>query len=77
MNNLAENINKDVSIFFTDCAINTISHLFNLQYLGIKNLFLGNCCPNVISPVLLEGLKNLFDIKEISSPKEDINLIFN
>ncbi len=77
MNNLAENINKDVSIFFTDCAINTISHLFNLQYLGIKNLFLGNCCPNVISPVLLEGLKKLFDIKEISSPKEDIKLILN
>ncbi len=69
------NINENISIFLTDCAVNTLSQIFNLKHLGIKNIFLGTCCPNIMNPVLFDGLKNLFGIKEISSSKTDIKLL--
>ncbi len=75
LKNNSEGIEKYLSIFFPDCAINTLSQIFNLKYMGIKNIFLGNCCPNVMNPVLTEGLKNLFDIKEISTVKDDIEFL--
>lgn len=73
--NKVENINKDTSVFLTDCNSGTISHIFNLLYLGIKNIFLGPCCPNIINPVLIDGLTNLFNIKPLTDVQSDINLI--
>ena len=64
---------KNISIFLHDCSMNTISHIFNMIYLGVSKIFLGPCCPNIINPILFDGLKNLFLIKEFSSPQEDIN----
>lgn len=69
------NSSKNISIFLTDCSMNTISHTFNLMYLGVSKIFLGSCCPNIINPILFDGLKNLFSIKEISSPQDDINQV--
>lgn len=70
--NSCTEINKYISIFFVDCAVNTLSQIFNLKHLGIKNIFLGTCCPNIINPVLADGLKNLFNIEEITDAKNDI-----
>lgn len=64
-----------VSIFLTDCNSGTISHIFNLIYLGFKHIFLGPCCPNVINPVLIDALEDLFNIKPLSTPIDDIEKI--
>ena len=70
-----EIVSENLSIFLTDCSINTISHIFNLLHLNVCNIFLGPCCPNIINPILSNGLNKLFNVHEMISPNEDIKLI--
>lgn len=63
---------KHFAIFLIDCNSRTISHIFNLLYLGVKNIFLGPCCPNIINPVLIDGLKEIFSIEPITKPSDDV-----
>lgn len=70
-----DGIENKLGIFLVDCSQLTISHIFNLIYLNVKNIFLGPCCPNVINPVLFEGLSELFNIKGLSDPLKDIEKI--
>ncbi len=75
---LSENISdfeKNVSIFMSECNPLTISHIFNLLYLGLKNIFLGPCCPNLINPAVIEGISKLFGVKSIDNPEKDIKII--
>ncbi len=67
------NLSDIVNIFLTDCNTSTISHIFNLIHLNINKIFLGPCCPNIINPSLTEGLEELFNIKPLTTPKEDLN----
>lgn len=63
-----------VSVFITTCNLHTMSHLFNLKQLGVKNIFLPQCTSNVITPNMLEFLKSKFDVKQVSSePNKDLN----
>ena len=68
-------IKDEISVFITDCNTTTIAHIFNFIYLEIKNIFLGPCCPNIINPVLIEGLSSLFYVKSITNAVDDINSI--
>ncbi len=72
-----ENFEDNVSVFLSECNPSTISHIFNLMYLKVKSLFLGPCCPNLINPVVLEGLANLFNIQILTTPLKDIEKILN
>lgn len=66
---------KNISVFHLDCNSSIIPHLFNLIHLGLSKLFLGSCCPNILNPLIIDGLKNLFSVSEISTPKDDIKQI--
>ena len=67
---------EKTTFFITQCQLRTISHALNFKSYNIKNIFLGECCPTVISPTLTEGLEELFEIKQISkSAKKDIDKI--
>lgn len=68
-------INKKISVFITDCNATTIAHIFNLIHLEINNIFLGPCCPNIINPILIDGLSELFNVKKITNAVENINSI--
>lgn len=62
-----------VSMFITTCNLHTLSHLFNLKYLGLKNIYLPECTSNVITPVMLDFLKTKFGYKQCSNnPKIDL-----
>ena len=62
-----------VSLFITTCNLHTLSHLFNLKYLGVKNIFLPPCNSNTITPQMAEFLKSKFGFKQVSSdPKKDL-----
>ncbi len=77
---LSEFIDKfedNSSIFLSECNPSTISHIFNLMYLKMKNIFLGPCCPNMINPVVLDGLSKLFNVDLLDTPKKDIQKILN
>ena len=65
-----------VSLFITTCNLHTLSHIFNMKYLGIKNIFLPECTSNVITPSMLNFLKNKFGLKQISSnPLLDLKML--
>lgn len=68
-------IKKYITIFLADCNNTTISHIFNLMHLGVENIFLGACCPNVVSPLLVDGLSKMFNIKLMTNPVNDLKLI--
>ena len=73
--NFSKNPSKNLSVFLVDCSNNLLSHVFNLIYLGLSKIYLGPCCPNIINPIVFDGLKNLFSINEISNPKNDLKQI--
>lgn len=62
-----------ISLYITTCNLHTISHLFNLRQLGVKNIFLPECTSNVITPGMLNFLKNKFGFKQVcKNPKKDL-----
>lgn len=65
-------IKEKIGIYFTDCNSETASHIFNLLHLGVKNIFIGICCPALIKPALSDGLFKFFEIKKLSSPQNDV-----
>ena len=67
------NIKPKLGVFMVDCNSLVLSDIFNLIYLDVKNIFLGPCCPNVISPDLIKSLSKLFYISPITRPLEDID----
>ena len=61
-----------MSIFITKCDQHTVANLINLKSMGIKNIYMSKCQPNLINPTLMNYLVESFDIREISTPQEDI-----
>ena len=69
-------LKKQTTVFIPQCHIKTVSHAFNMKVLGIKNIFLGECCPNVINPSLMNGMSKFFGIRTMShSAENDLNVI--
>lgn len=66
LKNNINNVTDRIKIIMTDCNNSTISNIFNLRELGIKDIYLGYCCPNIINPTIIDGLKNMFNIKELN-----------
>lgn len=67
-----------ISLFITTCNLHTLSHIFNLRYLGIKNIYLPVCTLNIITPVMLKFLKSEFGIEQVSlDAKEDLKKLEN
>ena len=65
-----------VSVFITTCNLHTMSHLFNLRYLGVKNRYLPVCTANILTPKMLDFLKIKFNVKQVSSnPQKDLKTL--
>ncbi len=70
-----EELNK-ISVFLTQCNMQTISHILNLKALGLNSIYLGNCCPTAVNPSLIKGLNDIFDVKYMKgNPKDDLHTI--
>ncbi|MBR6162930.1 hypothetical protein IKQ26_03435 [bacterium] len=70
--------NYPISVFLTRCNSKAVSNIFNLRALGIKDIYLPPCFPNVMNPNFVKGLVDNFGVKMISdSAKEDIEKILN
>ncbi len=64
---------EKVTVFLTQCNFRTILFAIKLKNLGVKNVFIGKCCPNVFSPTTVAGLRELFDVKKIDLPEIDLS----
>jgi len=62
-----------ITVFITNCNLHTITHLFNLKYLGVKDIYLPVCTSNVITPNMLQFVKDKFGFKQVTqNPKDDL-----
>lgn len=66
-----------ITVILPGCSTETISFALNLVNLKIKNIFIGKCCPNAMSPSVREGLKDIFGIRELSDVWNDFGEIFD
>ncbi|MDD3435748.1 MAG: hypothetical protein PHC64_01200 [Candidatus Gastranaerophilales bacterium] len=61
-----------ISIFITKCDQYTLTNIINFINMGIKSIYLCKCIPTLINPAMVETMRKVFGIKEISAPEADI-----
>lgn len=61
-----------ITIFITKCDQYTVTNIINFINLGIKSIYLRQCIPTLINPVMFETMKKTFGIKGFSTPEEDL-----
>ena len=49
--------------------------MLNLKHLIVKNIFLSHCSLMVVNPIIIDSMKDIFDVNMIKTPKEDLSLI--
>lgn len=67
----------NTTVFYTRCEPHTIPNLFMMRYAGIKNIYFGSCHPKLINPALIETLREKLNIKNYTTPQEDLKNILN
>lgn len=65
----------NTTIFYTHCEPHTVPNLFMMRAVGIKNIYFDSCPPNLVNPALIDALRERLDIKEYTTPQEDIKKI--
>lgn len=66
-------VGNDIWIAIAWCiAIICVAYLFALLSLGIKGIYLGPTLPAFLSPNVLQYLVDIFDIRTISEPDDDL-----
>ncbi len=71
-------INSENLIFFlTKCDVNTLSNIINLKEKGAKNIFLTECPPFIVNPMVLKEFIKIFDVHNTTTPGNDIESILN
>ena len=63
---------NELVFFMTKCDVNSLSNIINLKNNGAKNIFLSDCSPLVINPAVVKAFTKLYNIREITTPKEDL-----
>jgi hydroxylamine reductase len=66
---------KKFVFFMTKCDVNSLSNIINLKNNGAEEIFLSECPPFVINPAVLKSFVKLYNINEITTPKNDIDKI--
>ena len=69
--NSADGLEKiGISVYLANCNNHVISSILGLKHLGINNIYLGECSPNIINPALLSAFKKQFGIKDFTIPQK-------
>lgn len=64
----------NISIFITKCDQYTVTNIINFINMGVKSIYLCKCVPSLISPTMVNTMKKIFNVKEITTPEEDLNM---
>ena len=73
VNNFSQNIN----VFFPICDRHTLSLIFSLSNRRENKLFVGTWNQMVLKPNILDELTKEFGINRITTPKQDLALLYN
>ena len=55
-----------VTLFVSHCNIHTLSYLVTLSFMGVKDIYLGNCSYFTINPAVITSMEEFFGIKKLS-----------
>lgn len=61
-----------LTVYITKYDRHTISNMLYLANKGVKNVFIGNYTSQMINPSLITSIQKLYNVKEISEPKKDL-----
>lgn len=61
-----------LSILITRCDKHSIASVIYLKEIGVKNIYMCECPPALINPAMIKIIQEIFDIKEFTDPKKDI-----
>lgn len=82
--NILERINRklnlttmDITFFITKCDLYTTANIINFINMGIKKIYMCKCDQKLINPAIGETLKNIFEVKEFSTPEKDLTEILS
>jgi len=56
-----------ITLFVSHCNIHTLSYLITLSFMGVKNIYLGDCSYFMINPVIIDSIEKFFGIKKLSA----------
>ena len=66
-----------VTAIIPNCDRNAISNMIYLSKQNNTSVYLGECEPIILNPTILTTLENVFDIKQVTSAKKDMEDIIN
>lgn len=73
-----KNISKTkLSIFIPQCGRNAVSKMIYLSSVLNAGVFIGNCNPAILNPNIIKTLKEVFNIKEMTTAQNDFKIIKN
>ena len=70
-------INKNVTFIYTTCEVRTLSGIITLYSHGATNIYIANCPPTLINPVVFNSFINDYGVKITNDPIKDLNLMRN
>lgn len=78
---IAEKINLisklPLNIFVPQCGRNAIAKIIYFSSVLNANTFIAKCSPTILNPNIIKTLKESFNIREITTPQKDFNIIKN
>lgn len=66
-----------LTFFLTKCDVNTLSNIINLKERGAKNIFLSECPPMIVNPMVLKEFTKIFKIHNTTTARADLYSILN
>ena len=74
---ILEKYELKTTLFFPKCDRHTISKMIYLSSLKKAEIFVGKCTPITLNPNLIITITKFFGIKELTTPKKDLDMILS
>lgn len=66
---------SNIIFFFTTCDVMTLSMVLAVSSLGASNIFMAQCLPTLINPLVFTVFEDEYNVKVITSPNSDLQEI--
>lgn len=67
--------NPNITFFFTNCDVMSISSVIAIKNLKAKNIFMSQCSPMLINPSVFDTFAKKYNIKSTTNVSNDLNII--
>lgn len=66
-----------LTFFLTRCDSAAFAGMIRLHRRGAKNIYMSDCLPTIMNPTTLKAFKKLYNIKNMSNAREDLDKILH